>query len=202
MKNQKGFVSATVFIAIALGLIVVVGGAYYFYTQSDQYTAKYGRIVSIAEGPSGEKIIRKTAPERKPEGQTIPVGDGWSQYTSGEWGLTFAYPSSWKLTEEDGHIFMKNGQFFFGGKLESIKAAGDGYVVHFNNIGRDYPLDDDTIVSEYIVGGKKERTFEAKFGNTFWQVMGACDVALEISRPAESKEIIDKIIASVKCSAN
>ena len=138
---------------------------------------------------------------RKSEGQISSTGDGWSQYTSNEWGLSFAYPSNWKLTEVDGDIFTKDGSFFFGGELESIKAVGDGYIVHFNNIGRDYPTGDTTIIKEYTVAGKKVQAFEDKFGDSFWQAMGACGVALEISRPTESKESTDKIIASVKCSS-
>ena len=180
--------------------VVVLGGGYYFYTSSDQYAAKYGRVESIEKGPSGERIVRRTAPEREPEGQITPMQEGWSQYTNVEWGLTFAYPSSWQLTEEDSDIVTKDGAFFYGGELESIKITGEGYDVHFNNIGRGYPTGLSTTVTERVVGGKKERVFEDKFGETFWQAMGACNVALEISRPTESKQITDKIITSVKCS--
>ena len=199
MKTQQGFVSAGILIAILLGFSVLGGGGYYYYTHTDEYISKYGKTLMV-DGPLGGKVAvhtgQKLTFERKTKGRIVSAEDGWSRYTSNEWGLTFQYPSNWKLTEME-----YNKEYTGGDQLASVQIVGDGYSLDFNNIGRGYPTGDTTIVTKYVVDGKEKRAFEDKFGDEFWQAMGACDVALEISRPTESKEITDKVIASVKCLA-
>ena len=137
-----------------------------------------------------------TVCERETGGRITPGAEGWSLYESKEWALSFRYPSDWVLKE---HIY--NATHTGSSALASVLVAGDGYIVDFSDIGRDYPTGTSTTIAQYSVGGKTERAFEDRLGVVeYWQAMGACGRALEVIRPTESKEIIEKILASVKCS--
>lgn len=189
-------------IGIVALLVAVGGGVYYYYTQSDQYAAKYGRVVSVEKGPSGVK----TAPERKVEGQVIPSEDGWSLYTSNEWGLTFSYPSSWKLTEQNGSIFVKNDKVISGGRLETVRVAGDGYGLNFSKFGKGIPTGVDTTSSTYQLSGRTVWVFQDREdpGYTAFIKFPVCSsgdgFGFVITSPTSSKEVTNKIIASIKCS--
>ena len=100
MQTQRGFVSATVFIAIALGLIVVVGGAYYVVQQnspsptlsdnnSDNTQAlSTGNNQQNSQQPSNQSPTNTTSDVRgsqiKIKQISFVVPDGWTtEYRKG-----------------------------------------------------------------------------------------------------------------------
>src|SRR3989338_5228140 len=172
-----------------MAMVAVIGGGGYVYSQNNPSVDRFWKEVAEKRAERNLEIV-----ERKTEGQVTSVAKGWSQYTSDE-GPSFSYPSNWKLMEQKHRGFPY---------LTSVEVEGDGYVVEFTTIGKGFPSEDNTQVGEYVVAGKKTKILENKYDTGFLLGIGTfCDSwSVRISSPSLSKEVTDKILASVECSVD
>ncbi len=167
-------------LGVVVVAVVLAGGAYLYSQKSTDLPAA---------GP-------RTVEERETKGQITPVAGDLSQYTSSEWGLTFQYPSNWKVVE-----LNYNKETTGEEGLAAVRVTGDGYSLDFSTIGKDYPGGVDTITREYTIAGQKVQALEDVLGSGFTQGMPTCNgIGLTVVSPVSSKQITDKVIASVKCT--
>ncbi len=119
------------------------------------------------------------------------TADSWSRYTY-EGALSFEYPSNWALKEQIG-LASKT--------TESVYLEGDGYKIEFTVNGKGFPNEENTEVGQYVVAGTKAKKLENKYDSGFLLGVGTfCGAwGVSISSPTPSRDISDKILASVKC---
>lgn len=116
--------------------------------------------------------------------------DAWSHYSSPELGVSFDYPSTWKLTKSTtGHSMV------------TIDIEGNGgYHAEFTNAGKDIPTGPDTISTKETVSGHGTTLYRDKGQPGVLASISYCpDVGIVLTSTSGSREIIDKIIASITC---
>lgn len=168
-----------------LAVIVLAGGLYLF-PQS---------INNGSDTNTEPVVVEPITVERLTEGTITRDANGWSEYSSSEWGLTFAYPTSWSLTEQAANTAVTGES-----GLATVGVAGDMYSVDFSTLGKEFPRGPDDIAIEYTISGKKVQGYETKIGAGFLQTLHVCGVGMTVSGSESSKITTDKIIESVKCA--
>jgi hypothetical protein len=191
-------------LGVAAVVCIVAGASVYLYTNSEEYIARYGKTVEI-EGPLGGRVVvknsgRHSVLDRKTEGSIVPMGAGWAQYTSSEWGLTFSYPEEWKITEQEYNTYsLPEGAGVEKG-LATVNAVGTENSISFTKLGKDAPtMSPSAITREYSIAGKQTKVTElTEADGKYLQSAGVCGTMM-LTGGSPPQEITDKIIASVKC---
>lgn len=181
-------------IVVALFTIALLLACAYLYSSSD--------ISGTPEQVEQAKVSQKNLNIKPTE-----VPDGWSIYRSEDFGVTFAYPSSWtvqeqRVTEESNR---RTGSRMPVGKLLRTIFTGDGYIFILNRDG--HGLEDDSgqttyAYVHYVVDGLTARAFENQKGPGYSQSIavdgsGVYVLFSIISQNSKSKEIPDKILSTV-----
>jgi flagellar basal body-associated protein FliL len=101
MKQNKGVIGVGLVLAIVLGIVVVGGGAYYL-GNSNGKKEVINPVVNVEESlPAEEEEKTNTAPAVVSENSATNIStENLKTYTNSEYGFSFNYPSSWKLTED------------------------------------------------------------------------------------------------------
>lgn len=106
IKNQKGFSGLEVILMIALTGVIVGVGVYVF----TQRTNSSSKEVKQSNDSSQSKDAYK----------------GWSTYSSDKSNISFKYPSSWTMAEEDG---------FEGGKEVTLTGPNGLKLAYVDSLG-------------------------------------------------------------------
>ena len=90
MNTQKGFISIASLIAIIVGLVVVVGGAYYVMQQNAAPQIPIYQPVTTQQNtqPTANTTTQPTPSQNKPA-----LASGMNTYTNSQHGFSVAYPS-------------------------------------------------------------------------------------------------------------
>ncbi len=181
-------------IVVALFTIALLLACAYLYSSSD--------ISGTPEQVEQAKVSQKNLNIKPTE-----VPDGWSIYRSEDFGVTFAYPSSWtvqeqRVTEESNR---RTGSRMPVGKLLRTIFTGDGYIFILNRDG--HGLEDDSgkhvyTNSQSLVGGLPAIVFENQTATGFSQSISVQGnetyvVFGVMSEKSKLEEPINKILSTV-----
>ncbi len=177
---------------LILIVLILVGISYYLFSQNI-FTANNSIINQVSDN-SSDQLIPNNVP------------DGWKTYSNTEWGMAFAYPKEWVLSEKRLTSEEKEETFNSNpvGTLMNIQVNGNGYSTNFNKSGRGFGQEGVTYSHpEYIVNGNITRTWENTDNGLFLVVStdsGCNNISIFAeNKNSTSKETINKILNSIIC---
>lgn len=182
--KTRGF--SLLLIIIVLAAVAALGFGYLSFNK--------GETTEVIRNGKLEQVPGPVQSQREIEG-TITTEGSWSRYTANDWkGFTFAYPSTWKLTERAYNPNVSSEG------LSEVSVEGDGYDIRFSSVGKGLDTGVDTVSKTEVVSNH-EVIFYSEKGYSAFRAVVSCSgrVGGVLYSPSGSREITDKIIASLKC---
>jgi len=178
---------------LILIILVLIGVSYYIFSQNI-FTKNSSMNNEVAS--NSDELVPNNTPE------------GWKNYSNTEWGIAFAYPTNWSILEAGGNQSIRanpeKGEKLSQDQLVGIILEGENYTLSLSRKGRG--IGPEGVVythPEYIVNGSTARTWENIDKGLFLVVStdsGCNNISFFVeNKNSTSKEVINKILNSVKC---